>query len=777
MIQPLPQAALDQHNALLAAVIDGSAVSFAIADARDPALPLIYVNEAFTRLSGYSREESIGRNCRFLSAEERDSPGRSRLRETVEARGAGSFEVLNCRKDGSLFMCAITVFPVHGADGRAHFMVATQTDVSEARTMELERNAARDRLVTALSSARQGFVVVDPQGRIVLANAGWSEFHPIPSDGWAVRSSFQQAWKQYRLAQGSSPDEAARDAAERVSALFNGGPEREVRSASGRVALLTDRPTSDGGAISTLVDITKQKATEDRLAEQVAAIEASDDGMAITDPEGNFVYMNHSHARMFGFADGKDPLGLPWSSLYSPEEVARLQQVAFPVLGAEGRWRGEATGRRIDGEPVQQEVALSLRANGGIVCNTRDVGKRREAEREKARLREQLLVAQRQEAIGQLASGIAHDFNNLLAAVSGSAALILAGTDEGAKRHAERIMSAVGMAASLVSKMLSLGARKSDRREVELGATIRNAVELLRANLPSNQQIDLVLPAQPLVAVADPAEVMQVVLNLVINARDALPGDGGRIAITLHGAEDLVRDAVFVVGGQPAGPAALLTVSDTGCGIAPADISRIFQPFFTQKGAAGTGLGLAVVAGIVADAGGGIALETAAGQGTSFHVLWPLDAITHLPSGPPLQAASLHEALKGKGVLIVDDNPTVVELLREMLEQVGAEVGPSLDPADTLQALREDPAAWSLLITDFDMPSMTGADLALQARQLRPELAILLCTALPEAHGDFSATATLFDAIIGKPVSADSLLTAAEAAISAHLSKANPCES
>jgi len=777
MTQSQPLAALEQHNALLAAVIDGSAVSFSIADALDPELPLIYVNEAFTRLSGYSWEESIGRNCRFLSAEERSSPGRSRLRETVAAHGSGSFEILNCRKDGSMFMCAITVFPVLGADGRAHYMVATQTDISETRTMELERNAARDRLVTALSSARQGFVVVDPQGRIVLANEGWVDFHPLPAGGWAVKSSFQQAWKQVLLARGMVADEAATQAAERTRALFSGGPEREVRYEDGRVALVTDRPTSDGGAISTLVDITALKATEDRLAEQVAAIESSDDGMAFTDPDGNFVYMNQSHAEMFGFADGDEPLGLPWQALYTPEEVARLEQVAFPILGAEGRWRGEATGRRKDGVPVQQEVSLSLRMNGGIVCNTRDIGKRWEAEREKARLREQLLVAQRQEAIGQMASGIAHDFNNLLAAVSGSAELILAGGDAEARPHAERIMTAAGMAASLVSKMLSLGARKSDRQEVDLGATIRNAVELLRASLPSNHQLDLVLPAEPLMAIADPAEVMQVVLNLVINARDALPEDGGRISITLDGAADLVRDAVFVVGERPGGRAALLTVADTGCGIAPADISRIFQPFFTQKGDGGTGLGLAVVAGIVSAAGGGIVLETAAGVGTSFHVLWPLDAPAPLPAGPISESVGLHGTLKGKGVLVVDDNPTVVQLLQEMLEREGAEVGPSLDPADTLEALREDPAAWSLLIIDFDMPGMTGAELARQARLLRPELAILLCTALLEALGAFSSTSSLFDAVVGKPVSANALLAAAEAALSTHSAKAAPCES
>lgn len=503
--------------------------------------------------------------------------------------------------------------------------------------------------------------------------------------------------------------------------------------------------------------------TQQRMAEQVAAIEASNDGIALTDSEGRFLFMNTSHAAMFGFPDRAAPLGLSWTELYAPDEVERLERDAFPTLNATGQWRGEAVGRKRDGTPVMQEVSLSLRGNGGLVCVTRDIGARLRAEREKARLREQLLAAQRQEAVGQLASGIAHDFNNLIAAISGSAALIESAGDAELRRHAGRIQAAAGAAASLVEKMLSLGARTPKREEVDLRAVVTGVGDLLRASLPARHRLKLSVPDAPLPAVADATELMQVVLNLGINARDALAGrDEGRIEIDVAPFDRATAPAALALGQLPAGPAARLRVTDSGCGIAAADLATIFQPFVSHKREAGTGLGLAVVAGIVTAAGGGIAVRSAPGEGTCFDVFWPLDA----PAAPQPRAPAAPGtgSLAGQTVLVVDDNPAVVETLAGLLERAGAEVGPCVDPRDALAALSDDPEAWTLLITDFDMPHLSGAALAAAARDIRPDLPVLLCTALPEARRPGGA----FDGVVGKPVAADRLVAAAEAAIAAH---------
>ncbi|OYX37385.1 MULTISPECIES: PAS domain S-box protein [unclassified Sphingomonas] len=524
-----------------------------------------------------------------------------------------------------------------------------------------------------------------------------------------------------------------------------------IRDASQRKLLEADRDT-----------------TRERLAEQVAAIEVSNDGVAITDTVGQFIFMNRSHAEMFGYADAAELIGMHWSNLYTPEARERLEAEAFPILNAEGRWRGESIGVRRDGSAIRQEISLSLRSDGGLVCVTRDVGERHRSDREMARLREQLLVSQRQEIVGQIASGIAHDFNNLIAAISGSAALIVADPANGARRQAERIEKAAANAASLVAKMLSLGQRTPDNREIDLAAKIRNVVELLRASLAPQHSIVLRLPEEPITLIADSTEVMQVLLNLLINARDAMdPDQPGRITVGLERLLPGDPAARPVIGLRPVGPAALVRVEDTGSGIAEQALAGIFEPFRSGKGRNGSGLGLAVVKSIVEAAGGGVAVDSQPDNGSRFDIFWPLDPPeqSRLPTMRSIPFSN--NILKGRAVLVVDDNPAVVDVLTELLEGAGAEVGPCLEARDALAAIDEDPDAWALLITDFDMPGTNGAELASQARRLKSDLPVLLCTALPEQYGRQNSALHSFDAIIGKPVSLDSLLAGAEAAIEA----------
>jgi len=512
----------------------------------------------------------------------------------------------------------------------------------------------------------------------------------------------------------------------------------------------------------------QRSAAEAMLAQQLAAIEASDEGIAVTDGEGRFIFMNRAHATMFGYADASPLIGQPWGQLYSEAVVMPLIGTV-PILAKAGRWRGEVRGRRTDGAEIELEVSLSLSSGGGIVCVARDMSERLAMEREKARLREQLMLAQRQEAVGQLASGIAHDFNNLIAAIAGTASLLEGVPDDGVRRHALRIQHAAGTATALVDKLLALGKRNPVLKPVDLRQLLIGVRDLVMPSLANaSHRIELDLPDAPLLAVADETELMQVVLNLVLNARDALPkGQDGRIALTLLPAGSQPPQGEVMVGRIPAGPAALIRVSDTGCGIPPDELAQVFQPFFTRKGDAGTGLGLAVVAGIVASADGAIALSSQPGIGTSFELFWPLQPESGAwPARIPLQTPDA-DVLAGKAVLVVDDNPAVVDTLVAMLEHAGAEPGPCFDPADALTAVQEDPLAWDLVITDFDMPGMNGAVLAQELRRLRADLPVLLLSALPRADRRRAGDVDVFDAVLAKPASMDALVDAARTAMAA----------
>jgi CheY-like chemotaxis protein len=257
---------------------------------------------------------------------------------------------------------------------------------------------------------------------------------------------------------------------------------------------------------------------------------------------------------------------------------------------------------------------------------------------------------------------------------------------------------------------------------------------------------------------------------LARNARDALPPGGGRIDIGLRPMTAKDRVTPPMLGTMPRGPAAVLSVRDNGSGIATDDLQHIFQPFFSRKGDQGNGLGLSVVAGIVKSSGGALRLTSGLGQGSAFEVFLPLDgAGAETNSAPAIRAAppagSDGAFLKGLSVLVVDDNVHVLEMLTGILEHCGAEPGPSLSPADALHAFTSDPQGWSLVVTDYDMPEFNGAELARSVRRIRPDIPILLCTALPEAHRQ--SAADLFDAVIGKPVAMESFVAAAAAAMAA----------
>ena len=648
------------------------------------------------------------------------------------------------------------------------------------------RNARQERRIAQLiaQTTTDAFVCADSHSRITLWNRaaeamfGWSAAEAL---GQSLDLIIPQVHRKGHHAgvarmRAREPSRLVGQTVE-VPALCKAGHEIPVELSLAMWPEEGDDDRTPAGFAAIIRDISARKAaeaervtTEARLARQVAAIQASDDGIALTDAAGDFIFMNSAHAAMFGYPDPAALVGRPWTTLYDPLEAQRINDEAMPILFAQGQWRGETQGLKADGTPIEQEIALSLAPEGGIVCVTRDVGDRRGMEREKARLREQLMLAQRQEVVGQLASGIAHDFNNLIAAISGTAELLRQIDDNRVRHHALRIQSAATTAAGLVEKLLTLGRRTPHPKLVDLRRTVWDVRDLVSPSLTDPlHRIELELPSEPLMALTDDTELNQVVLNLVLNARDALrPGEMARIKLEVLNAEGCQPSGKLVLGTVPQVPAALIRVSDTGIGIRAEELEQVFEPFFTHKGEAGTGLGLAVVAGIVAQNNGALAIQSWPDCGTVFEVWWPLETAgggeRAAGDNAPARAGP---GLAGKAVLVVDDNPAVVDTLAAMLERLGVEVGPCLDPADAVAAIRDDPQGWDLVITDYDMPGMNGAALAKTLRNHREDLPILLLTALPRVHQLHQGPDGVFDEVLGKPFSAARLATAAAAAMAA----------
>ncbi|RMH32541.1 MAG: response regulator [Nitrospirae bacterium] len=379
-----------------------------------------------------------------------------------------------------------------------------------------------------------------------------------------------------------------------------------------------------------------------------------------------------------------------------------------------------------------------------------DITDRKRAEEVLEKMEQQYRQASKLEALGTLAGGIAHDFNNILTAILGYTELALATVpkESRAQRNLQEVLTAGHRAKHLIQQILTFSRQGgTERTPVQLEPILRDAFTFLRASLPATIDIRMHLLSEAMV-LADPAQMNQVVVNLCSNAECAMREHGGVLEILL---EDVLiseqrQDRVSTL---PPGPYVRLTVRDTGHGIAPELLDRIFDPFFTTKQTAdGSGMGLAVVHGIVTGHGGTIHAESALGRGTTVTVYLPA-----IPTPQPEKSASRTPSLEGKeSILFVDDEEALVRLGQELLSLLGYQVEVRTNSLEALELFRENPDRFDLVITDQTMPLMTGEQLARELLKIRPGLPIILCTGFSHTVTAEKAKALGIRAYLMKPL-------------------------
>ncbi len=375
---------------------------------------------------------------------------------------------------------------------------------------------------------------------------------------------------------------------------------------------------------------------------------------------------------------------------------------------------------------------------------------------ERQRLEEQVRQKQKMEAIGTLAGGIAHDFNNILTAILGYAELAKhdAADRPQAQKSIDQVIVSASRAKRLVQQILTFSRRRAEARvPVLLQPILREALTLLRATLPSTIAIEEHCDQAAGAVIANPTQIHQIVMNLSSNAEAAMRDHGGVLEVRL---DDLQLDRDLPVTHPPLAPGRYLRlrVRDTGRGIDPKRIDRIFEPFYTTKQVGeGTGMGLAVVHGIVAGHGGSIAVNSELGRGTTVEIYLP--RVHERPVDQPVEHPR-HPQGQGR-ILVVDDEQAIVELEQEVLEQHGYDVTAAHSGSEALEELRRDPERYDLIITDQTMPGMTGDELAREARVIRPDLPIILCTGYSHRIDDERARALGIDAFLMKPFAARDL--------------------
>jgi len=498
-------------------------------------------------------------------------------------------------------------------------------------------------------------------------------------------------------------------------------------------------------------DITDRKRAEAQEQMLSVAIEQAGEMIVITDPEGTIQYVNPAFARITGY-HRDEVLGQNPRILKSGKQDEVFYRNLWETISSGKTWHGRMVNKCKNGTLYTEESTISpVRNASGTVINY--VAVKRDMS-EYLQLESQLRQAQKMEAIGTLAGGIAHDFNNILGAIIGMSELALLEVKEGSSlhRHISQILKASDRAKNLVKQILAFSRqRKNEDIVLSIKPVIKEALKLLKSSFPANIEIKPYIETDPGLIKGDPTQIHQVLMNLCSNAEHAMRETGGILEVRLERLE--LEPGANELKGNPKlhkGPYVCLSVRDTGYGIPPELMGRIFDPYFTTKGVGeGTGLGLAVVQGIVDKHKGTLTVESKPGKGAVFRVFFP--AI----EGEREKISKKEQEKLPTGserILFIDDEEALAEVGKGILEYLGYEVTVRTSSLEALELFKAKPEHFDMVITDMTMPNMTGAELSQELMKIRPNIPIILCTGFSHIISEEKAREIGIRAFVMKPL-------------------------
>ncbi len=637
------------------------------------------------------------------------------------------------------------------SQGELTVLAQTFDDMAEAlERREAELRASEQRYRTIFENTGTAMMLVEEDTTISLVNSRFEELGGLNREEIQGKKSWTEwvlpeelaklrdyHWKR-RLDPGSVPS-AYETRYRHVSG--------EVRDALIFAALIPGTQSS----VLSVMDITERKRAEADLRRLTMAIEQAAETIVITDLDGTIQYVNPAFERTTGYSRAEAVGQNPRILASGQHDVSFYEEMWATLLRGEV-WTGHFVNKRKDGTLYEEDATISpVRDASGTV--THYVAVKRDVTHE-IEMQNQLRQAQKMEALGTLAGGIAHDFNNILGAILGYTELTLLdlASDSTAAENLRAVIKSSHRARDLVKQILAFSRMSGqERRPVQLGHLFKEALKLLRASIPTTiiiqPVIDLDHPQGDMV-MADPTQIHQVLMNLCTNAAQAMRPRGGVLEVGLSNVDFAPNDP-----NRPkelaAGPYVHIWVADTGQGIEPAVQERIFDPFFTTKGVGeGTGMGLAVVHGIVQGHRGAIRVESHPGVGTTFSVWFPRLVATAAEEDEGLEVI----AMGTERILLVDDEPSLLDAGRKILQRFGYDVAPFTSSIDALEAFKAAPDHYDLVFSDQTMPGMTGAELAQQVLLLRPGKPIILCTGFSETIDAKSAQQLGISDLLTKPL-------------------------
>jgi PAS domain S-box-containing protein len=731
-----------------------------------------FVNEFAQRFFGYGAKELLGRNAVGTIVPQFETTAGRDLELMIEdiGRNPGCYAskvTENMRRCGERVWVAWTNKPLMDEKGRVTEILCVGNDITERKQAEEALKRANILLSTQKETSIYGILAVDENDAVISSNHQFEEM-------WGFSQELMESQNDGLLVLAAAEKVMDPQAfLERVKDLYADRNETsldEIALKDGRTFERYSAPMNgtDGkyyGRVSYFRDITERKLMEKTIAEAEAKyrdiFENSVTGIFQTSPEGRFLSVNASIAHVLGYDSTEELID---SVIQVPRLYVHAERRSEMLRLIEKHgWVREFEVEYFRKDKSVVWVSLNARAVRNSTGEIAYIEGTAIDITDRKLLQSQLEQAQKMEAIGTLAGGIAHDFNNILTPIIGYTELSMSSVPEESRlRHnMDQVLLCANRAKELVRQILTFSRKtQQERKLVQISLVIEEALKLVRSLLPSTIHIrhSIQRDAVESTAVVDPTQIQQVLINLCTNAEHAMRAKGGTLSVVLANV-DIEPGAARGSPDLASGAYLKLSVSDTGHGMDEAVKQRIFDPYFTTKGPnEGTGLGLAVVYGIVRGLSGAITVSSKPGKGTTFDVYFPRVKVAQVP------ASELSGPLPtGHGrVLVVDDEKSIGDMIRDMLVNLGYEAVSTHSSTDALAAFRARPESFDLIVTDLTMPHMTGIDLARQILTIRPHIPIILCTGFSDTVDVNRIKLLGIKELLMKPVSMHELAIAAD---------------
>jgi PAS domain S-box-containing protein len=511
-------------------------------------------------------------------------------------------------------------------------------------------------------------------------------------------------------------------------------------------------------------EITESRRIQERMNLQSVALSAAANAIVITDRNGQIEWVNPAFSKLTGYSVA-EAIGSSSRTLKSGQHPPAFYDHLWTTITTGNVWHGELVNKRKDGRLYTEEMTITpVRGADGQIAHfvtiKQDITERRQLENRSQQ-------AQKMEAIGTLAGGIAHDFNNILAAIFGYCNLLQQDQvgNASAQDDIGEILRAANRAKDLVQQILTFSRKREPKRQIiRLDTVVMDALKFLRASLPADIRIENHLAADAPAILADPTQIYQMILNLATNAQHAMKDRPGQLTVRV---ESFLPEEKFILTHPEFRPVQYtrLTVADTGQGMDANTLKRIFEPFFTTKPAGqGTGLGLAVVHGLVHAHEGAITVESQPGQGSTFCLYFPAKTPVGMITGT---AAGKLLSGSGEMILIVDDESALTTAFQRLLLRLNYQVVVSNSASAALKLVHENSGRFALVITDLTMPEMNGLELTRQIRAVREDLPVILASGYAPDLNRQNLQAAGVCELLEKPVSMSILAATVQRVIAA----------